>query len=97
MVKKCKKFIQLSFEFIKKGKRQSWRERLIASFEHDPLFCPQCKQEMKLWRLWHPDYGDIYDFCRDAPKYKENSEESKVKEEVESPQWRGQLCLSTVE
>jgi hypothetical protein len=66
ILEKCKKFIQRSFEFMKNiPKAQGWRERLIESFGKDPLSCPHCKEEMELWRIWHPDYGEIYDFCRE--------------------------------
>jgi Putative transposase/Transposase zinc-binding domain len=27
----------------------------------DPLRCPHCQREMGLWRIWHPNYGVIYD------------------------------------
>jgi len=64
----CKGFIQMSPEFFKNGsKRLSWRELLIKTFGKDSLNCPRCKKEMLLWRIWHPDYGDIFDLSRDGP------------------------------
>nr|MDU9043021.1 hypothetical protein [Candidatus Electrothrix aestuarii] len=64
----CKRFIQKTFEFMKSDSRSlSWRERLVQSFGKDPLTCPNCKEKMFLWRIWHPDYGDIFDLSRDRP------------------------------
>ncbi|XCN72196.1 MAG: transposase [Candidatus Electrothrix aestuarii] len=64
----CKRFIQKTFEFMKSDSRSlSWRERLVQSFGKDPLTCPNCKEKMFLWRIWHPDYGDIFDLSRDGP------------------------------
>jgi Putative transposase len=40
---------------------QSYRERYQASTGRDPLICPHCKAEMGLWKIWHPQYGVIYD------------------------------------
>ncbi|MEW6215747.1 MAG: transposase [Nitrospirota bacterium] len=98
-LKKCKKFIQSSFEFISGlSKNMNWRERLIASFGKDPLKCPHCKDEMELWRIWHPEYGDIYNFSRDAPvvEDEEDTKEDKDKELMENPKWEGQLYLLPV-
>lgn len=71
----CKQFIQKTFEFMKSvSKSLSWRDRLIQSFGKDPLICPKCKEEMLLWRIWHPDYGDIFDLSRDGPFLESESE-----------------------
>lgn len=101
ILKGCKRFIQRSFEFIKDlPKPLSWRQRLIRSFGKDPLSCPYCNEEMELWRIWHPDYGEIYDFCRGGVliENEKDTEESKGKVNgvMESPQWTGQLCLFPV-
>ncbi len=97
ILKQCKRFIQLSFEFIKgKAKAKSWRERLIESFGKDPLECPKCRGEMELWRIWHPDYGEIYDFMRDTPDYEEDSKEKENKRHLGGSQWKSQLCLFPV-
>jgi len=64
----CKQFIQKTFEFMRSGSKSlSWRDRLIQSFGKYPLICQKCKEEMLLWRIWHPDYGDIFDLSRDGP------------------------------
>lgn len=56
VLQRCKRFTQMAFEFIHSGLSASlgWRARLIKSFGADPLICPQCKDEMLLWRIWHP-------------------------------------------
>ncbi len=99
ILKKCKRFAQMSFEFVTDlPKTLNWRQRLIASFGKDPLICSNCKQEMELWRIWHPGYGDIYDLCRDSPamEYEEDSQKDKAKGFMESSPWTGQLPLFSV-
>jgi len=39
---------------------------MIESFKVDPLICPKCKERMHLMYIWHPKYGYLYDFVRDA-------------------------------
>jgi Putative transposase len=41
--------------------RLTYRERYEKSTGQDPLICPHCRGEMGLWRIWHPNYGVIYD------------------------------------
>jgi len=68
ILQKCKRFIQMTIEFINDGyKKISWRERIIRSFGKDPLLCPKCREEMLLWRIWHPKYGTIFELSRDGP------------------------------
>jgi hypothetical protein len=96
LLKKCRRFAQKSFEFVKGlPKGLNWRQRLIAGFGKDPLICVHCKQEMELWRIWHPGYGDIYDLCRDSPaiEHEEDLQKDKDKGFMESSPWTGQLSL----
>jgi len=37
------------------------RERVLASPGRDPLRCTRCGGEMMLWKVWHPQYGVVYD------------------------------------
>ncbi len=98
----CKRFIQQSFEYFKDlPKPLNWRQRLIASFGKDPLLCPNCNQEMELWCIWHPDYGDIYDMGRDSPavepEHEKESQKKKSKKRVGIAGWGYcQLCLFSV-
>ena len=63
ILQSCKRFIQMTIEFITNGSKSlTWRERMINSFGRDPLICSKCKEEMLLWRIWHPKYGEIFDF-----------------------------------
>ena len=41
--------------------RQTSRERGLASTGRDPLRCPRCGGVMRLWQVWHPRYGVVYD------------------------------------
>lgn len=45
---------------------KSYRQRMIESFKLDPLICPKCGSQMELAFIWHPKYGYLYDFIRDA-------------------------------
>ena len=68
----------MTIEFINDGfKKISWRERIIRSFGKDPLLCPKCREEMLLWRIWHPKYGTIFELARDGPF--ENAQEDNEK------------------
>jgi hypothetical protein len=41
--------------------RLTYRQRYEQSTGRDPLRCPYCRQEMGVWRIWHPTYGVVYD------------------------------------
>jgi hypothetical protein len=41
--------------------RLTYRQRYAQSTGRDPLRCPHCRNEMGVWRIWHPTYGVIYD------------------------------------
>src|SRR6266852_5246017 len=41
--------------------RLTYRQRYEKSTGRDPLVCPHCRNEMGVWRIWHPTYGVIYD------------------------------------
>src|SRR6266536_1172361 len=40
--------------------RFTYRQRYEQSTGRDPLVCPHCQSEMRIWRIWHPTYGVIY-------------------------------------
>ena len=39
----------------------TYRQRYQQSTGRDPLCCPYCQSAMGVWRIWHPQYGVIYD------------------------------------
>ncbi len=39
----------------------SYRARMKRAYGKDPLICERCGVEMWLWKIWHPEYGVIYD------------------------------------
>ncbi len=41
--------------------RFTYRQRYEQSTGRDPLVCPHCQSEMRIWRIWHPTYGVISD------------------------------------
>jgi hypothetical protein len=41
--------------------RLTYRQRYQQSTGRDPLQCPDCREEMGVWHIWHPTYGVIYD------------------------------------
>lgn len=40
---------------------KNYKERYMESSGKDPLRCPFCGHKMKIWMMWHPKYGVIYD------------------------------------
>jgi len=40
---------------------KKYRERYKEISGQDPMICRHCGHEMELWKIWHPDYGVIYD------------------------------------
>ena len=101
VLSKCGNFLQKSFAFLSApAKVLSWRQRLIQTYGRDPLRCPRCGEEMELWRIWHPKYGDIFDLGRDGPGVELVDEKDSAQEEVqgflEGLRWASQLSLFPV-
>lgn len=46
---------------VKAVVKVSYRARMKRAYGQDPLICDRCGGEMWLGRLWHPEYGVIYD------------------------------------
>ena len=42
-------------------KKKTWKERIIDNFGVNPILCNKCGKEKMLWKIWHKDYGVIYD------------------------------------
>jgi len=42
-------------------KKKTWKERIIENFGNNPILCTRCGLEKILWKIWHKDYGVIYD------------------------------------
>ncbi len=57
-LKRAGQIVKGVYEIIKKKK---YRERYQEMSGHDPLLCRYCGEEMVIWKIWHPDYGVIYD------------------------------------
>jgi hypothetical protein len=57
-LKKVGRVIKGVYEIIKE---KTYRERYREMSGKDPFICRNCGREMVLWKLWHPDYGVIYD------------------------------------
>ena len=102
ILSKCRNFLQQSFTFLRAPAKVlvGWRQRLIQTFGQDPLLCPRCGEEMELWRIWHPRYGDIFDLGRDSPGmellHEKNSAKEKAQEFLEGSRWESQLSLFSV-
>ncbi len=45
--------------------KMSYRARMKRAYGKDPLICERCGVEMWLWKIWHPEYGDLYDELRE--------------------------------
>ena len=50
--------------------KKNYRERYKDGAGKDPCICPYCKSEMDIWKIWHPDYGVIYDELKEMKKGK---------------------------
>jgi hypothetical protein len=101
ILNKCRNFLQQSFTFLRApAKVLGWRQRLIQTFGQDPLLCPRCGEEMELWRIWHPRYGNIFDLGRDSPGVElvdeTDSAQGKAQESPEGSCWASQLSLFPV-
>jgi hypothetical protein len=101
ILNKCCYFLQQRFAFLSApAKVLGWRQRLIQTFGQDPLLCPRCGQEMELWRIWHPRYGDLFDLGRDSPGVElfdeKDSAEGKAQGFLEGSRWASQLSLFPV-
>jgi len=101
ILRKCRNFLQQSFAFLSApAKVLGWRQRLTQTFGQDPLLCPRCGEEMELWRIWHPRYGDIFDWGRDSPGLEWHDEKDSAKEKaqdfLEGSLWASQLSLFPV-
>ena len=46
------------YQFVK---ARRYRERYMEISSQDPFLCRYCGHEMVLWKIWHPDYGVLYD------------------------------------
>jgi hypothetical protein len=98
ILSQCRNFLQQSFSFLSApAKVLGWRQRLIQTFGKDPLLCPRCGEEMELWRIWHPRYGDLFDLGRDSAGVELRDEKDWAKEKVpefpEGSGWTSQLSL----
>jgi hypothetical protein len=101
ILSKCGNFLQKSFAFLSApAKVLGWRQRLMQTFGQDPLRCPRCGEEMELWRIWHPRYGDLFDLGRDSPGVElfdeQNSANGKAQGFLEGSRWASQLSLFPV-
>ena len=54
------KKVQSLFDNVKTGYKK-YRDRIKDLTGQDPFKCPNCGEEMILWKIWVPEYGIIYD------------------------------------
>jgi len=41
--------------------RKKYKDAYFEVSGKNPILCPFCRNEMELWRLWHPKYGIFYE------------------------------------
>lgn len=58
--------------------KKNYQERYKDSTGTDPFVCPCCRSQMDIWRIWHPDYGVIYDELEEMKKGKYESKEKEA-------------------
>ncbi|WP_168123877.1 transposase [Paenibacillus sp. HB172176] len=61
------KQIEMTFP-PKEPRKKTYRERMIETYERDPIACPCCKQTMLLVVIWHADYGRIYYYDEESER-----------------------------
>jgi hypothetical protein len=83
---KVKGIVQGAIKIIAK---KSYRERYKDGSGKDPLLCPHCKAQMEIWKVWHPDYGVIYDELEEMKrgKYEWKEKEAIARENNEETLW----------
>jgi len=59
---------------LKPVKTQGYMPKLLRS----EIRIPDFLHTHQLWEIWHPVYGKIYDFYRDAPTYVPKEKEEKT-------------------
>jgi hypothetical protein len=57
---------------------KTYRERYRHSTGRDLLICPQCHNEMGVWKVWHPAYGVLYDELEAIKRGKYASKETRA-------------------
>lgn len=57
-VSKMKNVVKGAYQIVRK---KLYRQRYQEISGHDPMICRYCGNEMELWRIWHPKYGNILD------------------------------------
>jgi hypothetical protein len=76
------KKVQSLFDNVKTGYKK-YRDRIKDLTGKDPFKCPNCGEEMILWKIWVPEYGIIYDELEEikSEKYDPIEFESESEEE----------------
>ncbi|MCB8817871.1 hypothetical protein LJE72_20465, partial [Desulfosporosinus sp. SRJS8] len=67
-----------------RNKRTYWRERIMKSFNHDPLNCPKCGDEMILNDVAFKKYGSMLERLKRRMDGAYEKEEKRLIEEYES-------------
>lgn len=75
------------------NKRTYWRERIIKSFGHDPLLCPNCGEEMVLNDIVFEKYGSMLDRMRRRMLEAYEKEEKELLKGLEGPDTGGDLSV----
>jgi len=83
---KVKGIVQGAIKIIAK---KGYRERYKDGAGKDPLICPHCKSQMEIWKVWHPDYGVMYDELEEMKrgKYEWKEKEAIARENNEGTIW----------
>ncbi|MHA6482132.1 transposase [Paenibacillus sp. strain BS8-2] len=61
------KQIEMTFP-PKEQRRKTYRERMLETYERDPIACPCCKKTMLLVVIWHADYGRIHYYDEESER-----------------------------
>ncbi|MFS0725417.1 hypothetical protein [Paenibacillus sp. 1P07SE] len=61
------KQIEMTFP-PKETRKKTYRQRMLETYERDPIACPCCKHAMLLVIIWHADYGRIYYYDEESER-----------------------------
>lgn len=61
------KQIEMTFP-PKETRKKTYRQRMLETYERDPIACPCCKHTMLLVVIWHADYGRIYYYDEESER-----------------------------
>lgn len=64
-------------------KKLGWRAKIKEKFHRDPMKCDKCGEEMLLWRIFAPLYGNVFYYPDDEPDFRPQKPTVKEQEKAQ--------------